>query len=67
MNSAVSEQQRGARVPEVVKPYLRQPRPLEQGLEAVRGDVVTVQNSPDSVANMRPFSRQQITRLVYLP
>ena len=28
-------------MPEIVKPYLWQPRPLEQGLELVRRDVVT--------------------------
>jgi hypothetical protein len=40
------EQERGARVPEVVKPYLRQPSPLEQGLEAMRGNVAAVQRLP---------------------
>jgi hypothetical protein len=41
--NVLGEQERGARVPEAVEAYLRQPGPLEQGLEAVRGNVAAVQ------------------------
>ena len=37
----LGEKQRGASMPKVVKSYLGQLCPLEQGLEAVRRDVVT--------------------------
>ncbi len=47
-----AQQQRGARVPEIVKLYLRKPRVLEKGLESVRGDVATVQWLP---SNFREF------------
>jgi hypothetical protein len=36
----LGEQERGARVPEVVEANLRQARLLEQGLEAAGGDVL---------------------------
>ena len=36
----LGEQQCGARMPEVVEADLRERRPLEQGLEAVSGDVL---------------------------
>ena len=36
----LGEQECGARMPEVVEANLRQARPLEQGLEAVGGDVL---------------------------
>ena len=42
----LGEQERGARVPEVVEGYLRQACPLEQGLETARGNVAAVQRLP---------------------
>jgi hypothetical protein len=36
------EQQRGARMPKIVKAYLGQARPLEQGLEEMSGDVAQI-------------------------
>jgi hypothetical protein len=53
-------------MPEVVKPYVRSPRPLEQGLEAMRRAVATVERLPRLRGEYEAVLTPQITRLVYL-
>jgi hypothetical protein len=61
----LDEQQRGACVPEVVEAYLWQSRPLEQRLESVRRDVVTVLGALLIRRRNEAVLAPQIARLVY--
>jgi hypothetical protein len=63
----LGEQQRGARVPEIVKAYLGQPHPLDQGLEAVRGDEAPIQRLPYLRGEDEAVLPPQGARPVYLP
>ncbi len=63
----LGEQDRGARVPEVVEAYLGQPRPLEQRLEAVCGDVAAVQRLADLGGEYEAVLAPQIVRLGLSP
>jgi hypothetical protein len=63
----LGEQERGARVPEIVEAYLRQARPLEQGLEAMRGDVLAGERLAALGGEYETVLAPQTARPIYLP
>jgi hypothetical protein len=62
----LGEQERGARVPEVVEAYLRQACPLEQGLEAAGSDVLAGERRAALRGEDETILAPQTARLVYL-